>query len=228
MAQCAWRRCLIAFLAFALSGCTKPAVVEWDIQTGLKLDNATGFYAYKTALPPRMTQDVTLHIAEADSILRREVITIGAEQSLYPAIAYRPDRLFVMPDTLAAILASVQPPEGRRKVELGYFVKRLTAEGNWGPVASNVSRYFPGSQAETRTKGVLWAQPSRELEKLIVEAVAGMQAYAASYGAHALMGIQVYNTENNLPYGGGGTYLSAKAVAYEDEPRLEPATAGNR
>lgn len=200
-----------------LAGCAPKPIVEWDIRTGLETDKDTGFYAYTTALPATDPTDLIIQLTPRDSILGLRIVHIPDEVGIYPAISYKPDHLFVTPDTLREILGDL--PTAReitvgKRVVLGYFMKKLSVQSRGYVVRSDP---FIELDEESPTKGVGWIRPSSSLRRLIRPKLEAMRQFAASYGGHAMLDVRVFYTSDNRPYGDFGVYVTAKVVVFETE-----------
>lgn len=196
----------LACCCLTFSSCART-VLEWNIRVGKLVDRNTGYYAYSTDLPVGKPELVFLDLASRAKLECQRTFESNRATVVYPRIAFDPPRTYVFPDEVASCLApgaesNIAPGD---TLVLGYFMNLLSREDRYAT--------FGGNAGVGAAEGISWAHLSERSREELIAAVPKMREQAASVGAHAIVDIAVFWTRNNGPYGGGGVYLTGRAIA---------------
>jgi hypothetical protein len=224
---CGGRVCAFGLSAVLLVGCAGPTKhVSVDVELGVMIDNETGFHARRTSLPAVPAESVDLVLLTEDRKTGRTIVHLP-----HPVVSHTysllESRRYLHPDDLRQILAGSGPseyPEAPGKtVELGYFQHTVRL----GTSTYNLKK----TERSSPTMDLEWGILPDKADGKIAEMVEDFRAYAASYGADAIVDLAVFS--GSLPSVGSiprhGIWITGTAVVFDrptEDVSAQPAVAG--
>jgi len=205
--------------ALAQYGCSRK-VVEYDARLGKRVGGATGFWVYRTSLPPNREENVKVVVADRVTLEGRVEVFTPESHYVFPIVAYDPPRRYAAPEILKDCLPfnPSMLPDTVAVIELGYFMTNLTKL-----TGTNEIKWFLREPEEGSTAGVSWGIPTKRLTDLVADAVPKLLRVAADYGADAIIGLAVFSQGRPSTFGPAGLYMTGTVVAIDKRGRSRVA-----